>query len=189
MRQHRCHRFLKPGTSSDLILRYATADDNLLLAELGAHTFYDTFVTDNTPENMAAYLAASFSPQKQAAELAEPGSVFLIAEIGAVVVGFAHLKEGPPPEGIPGEHPIEIVRIYACKEWIGKGVGALLMQGCLDEAVKRGCDTVWLDVWERNSRSLAFYRKWGFAEVGTQTFQLDDDLQHDLLLQRPSRQL
>jgi ribosomal protein S18 acetylase RimI-like enzyme len=63
------------------------------------------------------------------------------------------------------------------------------MQGCLDEAVKRGCDMVWLDVWERNSRALAFYRRWGFVEVGTQTFQLGDDLQHDLLLQRPSRQL
>jgi GNAT superfamily N-acetyltransferase len=176
-------------TSSNLTLRYATADDNHLLAELGAKTFYDTFATDNTPENMAAYLAASFSPEKQAAELGEPGSVFLIAEIGAAVVGFARLKEGPAPEGITGEHPIEIVRIYACKEWIGKGVGAVLIQGCLKEAVRRGCDTIWLDVWERNSRALAFYRKWGFVEVGTQIFQLGDDLQHDLLLQRPSRQL
>jgi diamine N-acetyltransferase len=64
------------------------------------------------------------------------------------------------------------------------GVGAMLMQACLDEAVKQGCDTVWLDVWEPNVRARAFYRKWGFIEVGTQLFQLGSDLQHDLILQR-----
>ena len=61
---------------------------------------------------------------------------------------------------------------------------AQLMQACLDEAAKQGCDTIWLDVWEQNVRARAFYRKWGFVEVGTQLFQLGSDLQHDLILQR-----
>ena len=55
-------------------VRYATATDNALLAELGARTFHDTFAADNTPENMTPYLAASFSPEKQAVELADPKS-------------------------------------------------------------------------------------------------------------------
>jgi ribosomal protein S18 acetylase RimI-like enzyme len=59
------------------------------------------------------------------------------------------------------------------------------MKACLAEAEKRGCDTLWLDVWERNPRAIAIYRNWGFIEVGTQTFQLGNDLQHDLLMQRP----
>ena len=166
-------------------IRYATAADNALLARLGAQTFHDTFAADNTPENMAAYLAASFSPDKQAAELAEPASVFLIAEVGGATVGYARLKEGQPAAGISGSRPIEIVRFYARQEWMGQGVGATLMQACLDEAMQRGCDTIWLDVWERNLRARAFYQKWGFMEVGTQVFQLGDDLQNDLLMQRP----
>ncbi|MEW5961134.1 MAG: GNAT family N-acetyltransferase [Chloroflexota bacterium] len=166
-------------------VRRATAADNVLLAELGAQTFYDTFAADNTPENMAAYLAASFSPEKQAAELADPLSVFLIAEIEGETAGFARLKEGQPPAGVTGLRPIEIVRIYARREWLGHGVGATLMQACLDEARQRSCNTIWLDVWEQNTRAHAFYRKWGFVEVGAQTFQLGDDLQNDLLLQRP----
>ena len=56
-------------TSSPLIRR-AVAVDAGLLAELGARTFYESFAADNTPENMAAYLAESFGPDKQAAELA-----------------------------------------------------------------------------------------------------------------------
>lgn len=99
-------------------------------------------------------------------------------------MGYARLMEGAPAAGITGLHPIEIVRIYARKEWIGHGVGAALMRACLSEAEKRGCDTLWLGVWERNLRAHAFYRKWGFAEAGTQTFQLGDELQNDFLMQR-----
>lgn len=169
---------------ADIKIRYGTAADNTLLAELGTQTFYDTFAADNTPENMAAYLAASFSPEKQAAELADPSSVFLIAEVEGLVAGYARLKEGQPPAGISGLRPIELVRIYACRAWLGQGVGAALMQACLDEAGRRGCDTLWLGVWEQNPRARAFYRKWGFVEVGQQIFQLGDDPQRDLLMQR-----
>ncbi len=171
--------------ATEVAVRIATAADNVLLAAIGAETFYDTFARDNTAANMAAYLAASFSLAKQAAELADPASVFLIAEVEGVVAGYARLKQGQPPPGVmTGLQPIEIVRIYARQEWQGRGVGAALMKACLSEAERRGYDTIWLDVWERNNRALAFYQKWGFVEVGSQTFQLGDDLQYDLVLQR-----
>lgn len=165
-------------------IRYGTAADAELLARLGATMFYETFAADNTPEDMATYLAASFSPEKQAVELADPTSLFLIAEIDEALVGYARLQENQPPAVITGQHPVELVRIYAGKAWLGAGVGASLMQACLDEAERRGCDTIWLGVWERNPRGRAFYRKWGFVEVGTTVFQLGNDLQTDVLMQR-----
>lgn len=167
-----------------LRIRYATATDNTLLAELGAQTFFDSFAADNTPEDMAAYLDAAFSPKKQAQELADPDSMFLIAELGSDVAGYARLKFGPAPSAIGGQKPVEVARFYICKEWIGKGVGAQLMEACLREARQNGCDVIWLDVWERNPRAIAFYRKWGFTVVGTQKFQLGNDLQNDLLMAR-----
>lgn len=169
---------------ANLTIRHATLADNTLLAELGARMFEDTFGPDNTPENMAAYLADSFSPQKQAAELADPSSVFLIAELEGETVGYARMKEGESPACITGSRPIEIVRFYSRQDWIGRGIGAGLMKACLVEAEKRGCDTIWLDVWERNPRAIAFYGQWGFVEVGTQAFKLGDDLQNDVLMQR-----
>jgi len=39
-------------------------------------------------------------------------------------------------------------------------------------------------VWERNPRAIAFYRKCGFAEVGTHTFVFGTDRQRDLVLAR-----
>lgn len=170
---------------SHIHIRNATAADNHLLAEMGARTFFDSFAADNDPQDMAAYIAASFSPQKQAEELADPLSKFLIAEIDDQVVGYTRLKFGPAPSAIGGQNQVEIARIYAEKEWIGRGVGSRLMQACLDEAEQNGCDVIWLDVWERNPLAIAFYEKWGFTIVGTQHFQLGSDIQNDLLMARP----
>jgi GNAT superfamily N-acetyltransferase len=166
-------------------VRRATDRDAELLARLGAETFSETFGPDNTPQDMAAYLTASFSPEIQAAELADASSVFLLAEAGEIAAGYVRLREGPAPPAITGSRPIEIVRFYARAPWIGRGLGAILMEACLREAERRGCGTLWLDVWEKNPRARRFYRKWGFVEVGTQPFQLGDDIQTDLLMQRP----
>lgn len=165
-------------------LRYATAADNQLLAEIGRETFADTFGPDNTPEDMAAYLAGAFGPEQQARELADPAARFFIAEAGAEPVGFCHLVFGPAPAGVGGARPMEIARIYARRAWQGQGVGARLMRAALDEAAQAGCDVVWLGVWERNPRAIAFYQRWGFVEVGAQTFRLGSDLQRDLVLAR-----
>lgn len=167
-----------------LNIRMAAAGDDLLLAELGARTFRAAFGKDNTEENMNSYLSKAFGPDIQAAELAEPGSVFLIAELAGKAVGYARLNESRAPSGVKGLRPIELVRIYALPEMIGHGIGSQLMQACLQAAQKRGCDTIWLGVWEHNARAIAFYRKWGFTKAGTQTFQLGDDPQTDWVMQR-----
>lgn len=165
-------------------IRKANASDAKLLTALGARTFADSFAADNTPEDMANYLANAFSPEKQAAEMAEPGTIFLIAEEDGQPVGYTRLREGNVPECVGGTYAIEIVRIYSIKEMIGKGVGKALMSACLDEARARGCDVIWLDVWEKNPRAITFYQKWGFEKVGEQGFQLGDDLQTDWIMAR-----
>ena len=48
-----------------IILRRATIADASLIAEIGDRTFSDTFADDNQPDDMAAYLASSFSPALQ----------------------------------------------------------------------------------------------------------------------------
>jgi len=166
------------------IIRYATAADAGLLAKLGARTFQETFAADNSEADMAAYLASSFGPALQAAELADPYSLFLIAEIDGVAAGYAKLRPGAPPAGVTDDAPIELVRLYVVQQWLGGGVGAALMTVCLDEAQQRAYRTLWLGVWEHNGRAQAFYRKWGFRDVGQHVFQLGADAQRDILMER-----
>src|SRR5258708_32333714 len=119
---------LKSMEQPPIRIRYGTAEDADLLAELGARTFSDTFAKDNTLEDMRAYLAANFSLQKQEAELSDPEAVFFIAEAGAIAIGYAKLHMGKAPDGLNGKHPVEIVRLYAVKDWLGQGVCAALME-------------------------------------------------------------
>ena len=165
------------------VVRQATAADAELLAELGARTFSETFAADNTAEDMAAYLASSFGPALQAAELAEPQSIFLIAEVKGIAAGYAKLKPGEPPHGVTVDQPIELVRLYVAHEWLGRGVGAALMQVCIDQSREKGHRTLWLGVWEHNTRAHAFYRKWKFRDVGRHIFQLGADVQTDILME------
>lgn len=169
------------------VIRYAGADDAQLLAELGARTFHETFAADkrNRPEDVAAYLASSFGQAQQGAELADSHSTFLIAEIDGVAVGYAKLRVCRAPDRITGEKPIELVRLYASQEWLGRGIGAALMRACIDEAKRKGYRTLWLGVWEHNQRARAFYRKWEFHDAGQHIFQLGDDPQTDILMVRP----
>ena len=170
--------------NSNLYIRCARIEDASLLAELGAQTFAETFAEDNTPEDMAAHLAASFSLEKLAAELTDPLSTFFIAEVDGHAAGYAKLHSGKALDGVEGQKPIELVRLYVSRKWLGRGVGQALMQRCIEEAGEKGFQTIWLGVWERNSRALAFYRKWNFREVGEHIFQLGSDPQRDILMQR-----
>jgi len=169
---------------SPIRIRHATAEDSILLAELGAETFRDTFGAQNSAEDMSLYLTSSFSRKIQARELSDPTGLFLIAEAGRQPVGYAHLREGAPAAPVQPSRPVEIVRLYARYGWIGRGVGSALMKAALREARSRGHDLIWLDVWEQNTRAIAFYRKWGFLEIGAQPFRLGNDIQRDLLMAR-----
>jgi diamine N-acetyltransferase len=123
-------------------IRIATNEDADLLAEFGRQTYFDTFSAQNTPETMTLYLTDAFTPQKQAAELADPATIFLLAEEDGNPVGYARLKTGPAPDCVMGQHPMEIIRFYSIKEYIGHGLGAFMMTACLDEASKRECDVI-----------------------------------------------
>jgi len=164
-------------------IRYGTIEDAKMLSELGARTFYDTFAKDNTPENMDAYLKKSFSPEIQFNELSQPDVIFLIAESEGIATGYAQLILDSKRESLKGIKPLEIRRIYATQEYLGKGIGKELMKAAIHEARERGCNRIWLDVWEKNPRAINFYKKWGFQEVGNQTFKLGDDLQNDFIME------
>lgn len=164
-------------------IRTAVVGDAALLADLGHKTFSDTFSAFNTPENMEKYLSENFSLAKQMSEINDSGTVFFIAEQDGLAVGYAKLKKHSRSDGIAGQKPIELQRIYSIREYIGKGVGAALMQHSINEARSLGFDCIWLGVWEENIRAINFYQKWGFQKAGNYCFTLGEDIQNDITME------
>jgi GNAT superfamily N-acetyltransferase len=173
-------------------LRAATSADSAALSALGAKLFEQTFGVDNTPEDMQAYLAESFTPERQAAELAEPNRMtWIVEDAGGAGVGYAVLIRGETSQFVDGNRPAELRRIYVDRslhgrpvDQRGRGASVILLEQCLAQAKDWGCDVIWLAVWERNPRAMRFYEKNGFRVVGKKVFQLGGDVQHDFVMAR-----
>lgn len=171
--------------SAALHIHQASAADAGLLAKLGARFFEAAFGADNTPDDMAAYLKANFSPEQMGVELAEPGTQFLLAYLDDLAIGYAKLSAHLAPEFVRGPRPVELARIYIDLNLTSNGYGSALMSACLEAAAERGAETIWLAVWEHNHRAIRFYARWGFEKVGTQPFVLGRDVQNDYVMARP----
>jgi ribosomal protein S18 acetylase RimI-like enzyme len=156
------------------------------LADLGRQTFSETFAATNTPSDMAAYLAANFSPELQLAQLQNPANTYLLAEMQGEAVGYALLAQhstlGLAPEATARQ--LEIKQLYVVEDWLGTGLGKALMRRALDIAQAENCTAVVLGVWEHNERAQAFYQRFGFREIGEVEFKLGDDVQRDLIYRK-----
>jgi ribosomal protein S18 acetylase RimI-like enzyme len=171
--------------SADMLrIRRAGPADAAMLAALGARMFEETFGSDNTPENMSAYLAKAFDPAVIARELADSSMTWLVGEIGGQRASYAVIRTAVPPGGVDTP-AVELMRFYVDKPWHGSGIAHAMMRACVDEARRRGASTLWLAVFERNPRAIRFYEKVGFRVVGSQTFLLGDDEQNDRVMARP----
>ena len=54
----------------------------------------------------------------------------------------------------------------------------------MEVAKEQEKSSVWLGVWEKNDAALNFYKKLGFEAVGEHVFQLGDDPQRDIIMQK-----
>jgi GNAT superfamily N-acetyltransferase len=170
------------STAPTVHIRAAVASDAATLTELGERTFRDTFDAHNRPEDMEAFLSSHYRPDLQEAELRDPRNLYLLAEVSGTPAGFALLGDRPREQGVPGARPLMLVRLYVDKPFLGARVGAALLERCVEVARERGHDVLWLGVWERNTRAIAFYARWGFTEVGEMIFHLGGDPQRDQVM-------
>ncbi len=165
-------------------IRTASHSDAQTLSELGRNTFIETFASDNSQEDVDLYVRKTFSAEKQLKEIQDRDRMIEIAWIGDQAAGYLHLLKGTPDPCVTGASPMEILRLYVDSRWHGKGVGAELMNKCIQLAAAGKFETLWLGVWENNFRAQAFYKKYGFEAVGQHIFRLGMDDQVDLIMVR-----
>lgn len=133
---------------------------------------------------MDLHCRTSYSAAILAKEIADPDKVTLLCENGGRLVGFAQLRRGKAPSCVVADGAGEIQRLYVISEFHGKGSAHDLMNACMDEMTGHRSDVVWLGVWERNPKAIAFYREFGFHEVGAHVFPLGSDSQRDVVVAR-----
>ena len=133
---------------------------------------------------MDLHCAASYSQALQLAEIRDSRCETWVADTGRSLVAYAQLRLHATLPAISGQRPIEIQRFYMDASHHGSGLAHQLMAHVLARARAAGAEAIWLGVWERNLRAVAFYRKWRFSVVGEHIFKVGDDPQRDLLMCR-----
>lgn len=156
-------------------VRMARPDEASALADLGARLFREAG-GDTDPADLDAYVAATFSPERQAREIADPTAAMLVAVPDGRIAGYAFL--------VAGEGVADLLRLYVDAAWHGRGVGPALLEAAIEAWAARGLPRLRLTVWERNPRAIAFYRRHGFVETGTTTFMVGTDAQTDLVMEQ-----
>ncbi|MCM2316162.1 MAG: GNAT family N-acetyltransferase [Thermoanaerobaculia bacterium] len=139
----------------------------------------------NTVEDMNLHCRASYGREVQSAEISNSGMVTLVCEDDGTLIAFAQLRWSEAPGCVSATSPGEIQRLYVAQPWHGRGIAQDLMTACMKEMRMRDSDVVWLGVWERNPRAIAFYRKLGFVEAGSHVLPLGTDPQRDIIMVRP----
>lgn len=166
-------------------IRRGAAADAAALAAFAARTFAETFGEFNTPENLRAHLVASYGIPQQTRELVDAAAVTLLAEDASTLVAYAQVRRAPPPPCVTVPGPIQLQRFYVDRVAHGRGVSQQLMDAVRETARGFGAQHLWLAVWERNPRAIAFYGKCGFADVGDTEFYVGPDRQIDRVLVAP----
>lgn len=167
-----------------IIIQVAGNKDAELIADLSRRTFYDSFAAQNTKEDMDKFMNELFTKDALMKEVGAPGNLFLLAYAGNEVTGYARMRDGEKRPELGNKHSIEIARIYATQQSIGKGTGSALIQRCIDIAKEMKREIIWLGVWEHNQRAIAFYKKWGFEKFAEHDFVLGNDVQTDWLMKK-----
>jgi len=157
-------------------------DDIDQLQKIGRQTFYETFSTGNTEENMTKYLNEGFSIEKLTTELDDKNAEFYFATLEGNVIGYLKLNFGQSQTELQDDKALEIERIYVLKDFHGKSVGQILYDKAINIARQKNADYVWLGVWEENPRAINFYKKNGFVEFDKHGFKLGNDEQTDIMM-------
>lgn len=175
------------GVAPEIVVRDAVPSDARALAELAERTFRATYAEFNTLENMDRHCTRVFGEAQQTAEIHSPDYVTLVADEGGKLGAYAQLKRGSAPACVAASAPREVWRFYVDAAWQGSGLAYRLMDATRQRAAELGSDVLWLGVWQRNARAVAFYERCGLRIVGEQIFTLGDDPQPDYVMARELR--
>ncbi|HMJ17972.1 MAG TPA: GNAT family N-acetyltransferase [Gemmatimonadaceae bacterium] len=169
------------------LIRRCSADDAPTLASLGARLFTETYGPTHPEPELSRYLARSFSVEGVQDEISRTDvSMFLVEDSDGVPMAYAYLRHTPEsPAGVEGVRPFEIVRFYVDAVCQGRGLGASLMQACFSDAIERGADVIWLQVWKEAPWAVGFYHRMGFSVVGSAPFYFGEQIGDDHIMSRP----
>ncbi|RZA34182.1 MAG: GNAT family N-acetyltransferase [Lysobacteraceae bacterium] len=169
-----------------MIIRRATPDDAALMSRIATDTFVETFGHLYPPEDLAYFLANSYSPAAQREMLEKESVAMWLLEQDGIPLGHACAGNCglPHPDAKPGHG--ELKRLYVLRQAHNSGWGSKLFETVLAWLEEDGPRTLWIGVWSENLGAQRFYGRYGFERVGEYKFPVGNTLDDEFILCRPA---
>ncbi len=170
-------------------IRRAGAGDAAALADLGTATFNETFGHLYAPEDLAAFLAATYSRAACARLLADPGIAVWLAGPAQHPTGY--VVAGPCKLPVPNREPRagEIRQLYLHRSAQGRGLGTRLLLVALDWLRANGHAPLYVGVWSENVGAQRLYARHGFGKIGEYDFPVGRHLDREFILKQSTPEM
>ena len=165
-------------------VRRATETDAEELAHLAEVTFTDTFGQLYPPEDLATYVASTYTAKACLDTLADPRMAYWLAGAGdELAVGFALAGYCKLPVEDPEPAAGELRQLYVRSAYQKQGLGARLFEAAL-EWLETRYSPLYIGVWSENHGAQRFYGRYGFVKVGEYGFRVGKTIDRELILRR-----
>ena len=165
----------------DLSLRLAVPGDARSLGVLGTQVFLDTYAPQGIRPLIADEVLEHFSTDAIERQLAQPRTIFIVAESAGHLIGFAQLTRSAKPPHSVAVDAIELERLYVLERFTGRGVGKRVLRESERWVASNGAPMLWLTAWIGNARALAFYAAQGYVDCGQTFYDFQGELYENRL--------
>ena len=163
-------------------IKECSSEDIIKIKYIGEKTFYETFSSQNTKEDMEDYLNENFSYEQIESEIKNNASKFYIVEHDKEVVAYMKVNFDQAQTEKGHNDTLEVQRIYVLQEYKSNHIGKRLIEKAIEMGRDHHLNYIWLGVWEDNINAIKFYEKQGFEKFDTHVFKLGEDEQTDDLM-------
>lgn len=162
-------------------VRKAASDDYKTIRELADRTWYPTYLSILSREQLDYMMELMYSPAAFTEQLSLKNHHFLLASEDGIFLGFASYELNYHSE------TAKIHKLYVVPEAQGKGVGQKLLSVIENEALKNSNDKIVLNV-NRFNKAINFYQKAGFEKAGEEDINIGNGyLMEDFIMRKEIR--
>lgn len=151
------------------MIREAEEKDCINLAGLSLEVWFSTYALDGIHTSNSRHAISTFTEKNFSKLLIDSKYRLLVYIEETYIRGFVLLNLESFYKS--KKNGFEIDKLYVHSPFQGKGVGKSL----LTEVRKKYGENFWLYSWVRN-KSIEFYKRYGFQDIGKYEFKLGDEL-------------
>ncbi|RRG17430.1 N-acetyltransferase [Weissella viridescens] len=165
-------------------IRKAVPTDLEKLQILALETFFESFSSGASVNDIQTYLQNEMTLTKLENEFHQPNTIFLIMIDKQTnnFIGYTKFNIVNEYWGIMANGLLEIERLYILSAFQSKGLGYKLIQEAVRFAESNAISQIVLSVYDKNPRGIKFYQKNEFNVVTEHSFMLGDDKRNCLVM-------